>query len=85
MKKKLKNKLVFNKTTVANLNNVEQNLVRGGATDPLSCASEWPTYCNTECGQNTCETCVTDCYPCWTERPIQCTEAYTICDKPCVP
>lgn len=78
MKKKLKNKLIFSKTTVANLGIEEQDRVRGGATEPTSCCSEWPTECYTQCGS-----CPSECFTCWTDKPRICTIEYTC--RPCLP
>jgi len=56
MKKKFTNKLIFNKTTVATLNEQEQKLVKGGdETDFPSCWTWQVTYCGT------CETCISEC------------------------
>lgn len=52
--KKLNKKLQINKTTVANLNVVEQKEIKGGAT--LTVCSD-PTYCDT---YNDCDTTIGD-------------------------
>lgn len=85
MKKKMAKKLSLNKLTITTLDNRVQLKVRGGATCTPTCVTNECGTCNTDCGQNTCATCMTDCYPCWTDLPRECTELYTICDKPCVP
>lgn len=56
--KKITKKLVLNKTTVSNLNKLEQSNVRGG--DGISTCETCDT-CETYCG-----TCQTECLPCQT-------------------
>ena len=67
MKKKLQKKLHFNKATVANLDNKEQSMIRGGwETDPMSgCPTGPDDTCNTYCGtcESECGTCITICEP----------------------
>lgn len=58
MKKRINKKLSIKKQTITNLNNHEQQQLRGAGTVTSAlppCIICPPTYtCNTDCGQNTC-------------------------------
>jgi len=55
--KKLQKKLIFNKSTVANLSNAEQRRILGGdATPDYICPGT-----NATCNQTTCQTCFPQC------------------------